>query len=262
MSVVVAAVIALCGAGCGAILARAAFALEPSDEHADWRGAESGVRAAWTLALVAASAIAAIAAWMFAPSAAVGVAVTAFAAASPGIAVVDMAARRIPFVITGAVAAVALLALAFTPYLTRSFITAAVVAVVMTALALVSRGGVGGGDVVAASVVAMTLAWAGLEAVMLALAGGMLLSGATGLGLRLAHRDVALVPFGPFLLVGWWMAFILSIMDLLGKKEAAFNRRRRAPIVRGPPRCGRAVVMRSRRVRSARCAGRCGRECS
>ncbi|WP_051325651.1 prepilin peptidase [Glycomyces tenuis] len=248
MSVVAAAVIALGGALCGATLARTAFALESSDERADWRGVEPGVRAAWTLTLVAASTIAAIAAWTIAPGAAVGVAVTAFAAASPGIAVVDMAARRIPFVITGAVAAVALLALAFTPYLARSLITAAAVAVVMIVLALASRGGVGGGDVAAASVVAMTLAWAGLEAVVLALAAGMLLSGITGLGLRLAHRDVALVPFGPFLFVGWWLAIIYSIMDLMGKRKAPQS----DGVEACGPRCRGPHGWRQRRIRPMR----------
>lgn len=213
MSVVAAAVVALGGAWCGAMLTRMAFALEPSDGQADWRGGESGVRAAWMLVLVAASMVAAVAAWTVAPDAAVGVAVAAFAAASPGIAVVDVATRRIPFAVTGAVTAVALLALTFTPYLVRSLITTAVVVLAMTALALASRGGVGGGDVAAVAAVAMTLAWVGPVAVVLAVAAGLLLAGFAGLGLRLAGRGVALVPFGPGLVIGWWITIIYSIVD-------------------------------------------------
>lgn len=198
----------------GALLGWAAFQMEPSDEHGDWRAAGLRTRTTVIAAIAGVSALAAAAAWVLSPEPHIGLTVAAFAAASPGLAVVDIATRRLPFAALGLIAVVALAGLASTPYLGASLIAAAVVAAALLVLALVVPGGTGGGDIAAAAVATVTLAWAGIWAPVVALAAAMLLTGIVGLALRAALGRAIPVALGPFLTVGWWLAYIVSIVDL------------------------------------------------
>ncbi|GAB3994197.1 hypothetical protein GCM10029992_07910 [Glycomyces albus] len=144
----------------------------------------------------------------------VGSGVWAFAAAAPGLAAIDLAARRLPFAISGAVALAALAGLVFAPSrLLSGLATAGAVAAFVLALSMLTGSGGGLGDVVASAVAALTLAWAGPVTVGLFLAVAMLLSGLFGIAARLRSGSWTLVPYGPFLAIGWWTATLASIVD-------------------------------------------------
>lgn len=225
---------AVIGSVLGASLALAAVRMEASDEYGDWQTRSRRFKAAAVASVAVLAAISAALALWLAPGWQVGIGLAAFAAAGLGMAVIDVASRRLPFAASSTVALAACIGLAFTPVaLWTGLLAGAATAAVMIALSLVSRGGAGGGDVVFAAVAALTLAWAGWMAVVLAVAAGMVLTGLAGLALRLAGRDSDLAPFGPFLLAGWWLALLSSIVDLLGKEEDPLSR-----LVAGPDRSG------------------------
>jgi leader peptidase (prepilin peptidase) / N-methyltransferase len=207
------ALVALGAVLAGVVLSRAAVTLAPSDEGAEWRGRDRRFRIRLVIGVAVASAVSAAGAVLLAPTVPLAICAASFAGVGPGLAVVDVAVRRLPFLYTGIAAAVAVLALSFTPDLGPSLLTALVVAVVMVLLALVSNGGAGGGDVALAALAALTLAWAGWWAVVLALAAAMLLTGVAGLIARTVRGTAALPPFGPWMLAGWWLAFLLSTID-------------------------------------------------
>ncbi|THV27708.1 prepilin peptidase, partial [Glycomyces paridis] len=192
---------AVIGSVLGASLALAAFWMEASDEFGDWRTRSRGFKAAAVVSVAVLAAISAELALWLAPGWQVGIGLAAFAAAGPGMSVIDVASRRLPFTASSTVALAAGVGLVFTPELLwRGLLAGAVTAVVMVMLSLASKGRAGGGDVVFAAVAALTLAWAGWMAVVLAVASGMVLTGLAGLALRWAGRGEALAPFGPFLL--------------------------------------------------------------
>ncbi|WP_335986605.1 hypothetical protein [Glycomyces sp. MUSA5-2] len=208
----VTALAALGGALAGAALARAAWTLGSSDDLGDWRGRGRRFRVWVLLGVVLVSAVSAGAAAALAPTIPFAVCAVAFAAVAPGLAVVDLAARRLPFLYTGAAAAVAVLALSFTADLARSLVTALAVAAVMIVLALLSNGGAGGGDVALAALAALTLTGAaGWWLAVCAVAFAMLLTGLAGAAARLLHGGSRLPPYGPSLLLTWWIIYIMSI---------------------------------------------------
>ena len=234
MAVIVLAV-GLIGGVIGALLGRCAFALESSDDLPDWRGSSRTARVRVTAALAVVSALTAVVSVLLVPAWDIGVGVWAFAAASPGLAVIDIAARRLPFAASGAVALIAVAGLAFAPSrLLTGLFTAAAVAAVLAVLSLVTGSGAGLGDVALAGVAALTLAWAGWGPVAMCFVVAMLASALVGLAARAWWGAEALVPFGPFLAIGWWTALIISIVDLMGKKKALFNCSG-GPEISGPP---------------------------
>lgn len=217
---------AVIGSVVGVLLALAAFRMEASDEFGDWQTRSRRFKAAVVVSVAVLAAISAALALWLAPEWQVGVGLAAFAAAGPGMAAVDLASRRLPFAATGTIALAACGGLVFAPELLwRGLLAGAVTAAVMVVLSLASRGGAGGGDVVFAAVAALTLAWAGWTAVVLTVASGMVLTGLAGLALRSAGHGGNLAPFGPFMLIGWWLAYLYSIMDLSGKKRACVSGR-------------------------------------
>lgn len=212
---VLSSLIAAVGAGtAGGFLARAACTLTASDEGADWRGRDRHFRIwAWG-AVIAASMVSGAAAAALAPEVPFALAAASFAGLGPGLAAVDIAARRLPFLYSGVGVAVTVLALSFTPDLGRSLAVALTVAVAMIALSLISKGGAGGGDVVVVAFAALTLTWAaGWWLTATALVAAMFATGVTGLATKLIRASTRLPPYGPSLLACWWIAYIYSIMD-------------------------------------------------
>ncbi|WP_156926147.1 prepilin peptidase [Glycomyces arizonensis] len=206
--------VGLVGGVAGAALGRWAFALEPSDALADWRGSSRAARVRVMVVLAAVSAIAAAVSVLLIAAWEIGVGVWAFAVASPGLAVIDLAARRLPFAVSGAIALVAVAGLAFTPSrLWTGLFTAAVVAGLLAVLSLATGSGAGLGDVALAGVAALTLAWAGWVPVVVCFVVAMLASALVGIAVRMRWGARALVPFGPFLVIGWWIALTISIVD-------------------------------------------------
>jgi hypothetical protein len=207
------------GAGiAGFFLARAACSLAASDAGPDWRGRGRRFRLWVSVLVIAGSMVSAAMAAALAPAVPFAFAAASFAALGPGLAVVDVAVRRLPFLYTGVGIAIAVLALSFTPDLGRSLAVAFAVAVAMIALSLVSKGGAGGGDVVVAPLASLALTWAaGWLVTAFALVAAMFLTGMVGLVAKLLRGDGRLPPYGPSLLACWWLAYPYSIVDLLGK---------------------------------------------
>jgi hypothetical protein len=198
----------------GVLLARTACTLAASDAGPDWRGRGRRFQVWVSCAVAAASAASSAGAALLAPEVPYAVVAASFAGVGPGLAVVDVAARRLPFVYTGSAAGLAVAALGFTPDLARSLVMAFVVAAVMIMLSLLSKGGAGGGDVAFAALAALALMWvAGWWLTAFALVAAMFATGVSGLLTRLAHDGVRLPPYGPSLAVCWWLAYIYSIVD-------------------------------------------------
>ena len=135
----------------------------------------------------------------------------AFAAAGLGLGVVDIASRRLPFVVTGLVALAAVLGALGEPGRALSFVgLAVVVGLVALMLALATGAGSGLGDIVFAAVPALTLAWAGWAIVLLCFTVTVLLVPGAMVVARFVHGSWVLLPLGPFLLTGWWLALLAA----------------------------------------------------
>jgi len=97
-----------------------------------------------------------------------------------------------------------------------ALLTAVIVAAVCFAgfllLAVLAGGGFGLGDVQLVTVLALSAAWVGVGTAVLAMVLAILLGGVVSLGLlglrRITRRQA--VAFGPFLLLGWWGALLLT----------------------------------------------------
>jgi leader peptidase (prepilin peptidase) / N-methyltransferase len=136
------------------------------------------------------------------------------AVASVVLTIIDVRTRRLPdrIVLPGYVVGAAAFALAalFTGD-PAPLVRAAAGAVVMFGffllLRILSRAGMGGGDVKLAGVLGLFLGWAGWDALIVGLVAAFLLGGLYSAALLLAGRasSTTAVPFGPFLLGGAWI---------------------------------------------------------
>jgi leader peptidase (prepilin peptidase) / N-methyltransferase len=199
------------GAGgvAGAVLGWSAFRMTASDERPDWRGFPRRTRLVAIVACVLISVFSVAAATYLAPSWATAIGVGAFAAAGPGLALIDVAARRLPFAVLGLVALAAVAGMIGTPaMLARALGIAAIVGAVALVLSLATRTGAGLGDILYAAIAALTLAWDGWATVFTCIAVALLVPPLALLVVRLARGVWILLPFGPCLLVGWWVALL------------------------------------------------------
>ena len=88
-------------------------------------------------------------------------------------------------------------------------------------LRVLSRGGIGGGDIKLMAVVGLWLGWrAALLTLLLASWGGGLLAAALLLSGRGKRKDA--IPFGPFLSFGAWASFLFG-KELLALYEGLFS---------------------------------------
>lgn len=139
------------------------------------------------------------------------------AAASAALAVIDVRTKRLPdrivfptfgvllLLFTGA----ALVAHDLAP-LWRALGGAAASVALYLVIALLSRGGMGLGDVKLAAVLGLAMAWMGWGALIVGTVSGFVLGGAFGLSalaLRRVGRHTA-VPFGPWMLLGAWIGIL------------------------------------------------------
>lgn len=96
--------------------------------------------------------------------------------------------------------------------LLTAVIVAAVCFVVFLLLAVVAGGGFGFGDVQLVTVLALSTAWVSVATAVLAVVLAILVGGVVSLVLlvfrRITRRQA--VAFGPFLLLGWWGALLLT----------------------------------------------------
>jgi len=84
------------------------------------------------------------------------------------------------------------------------FASFAVTLVLFAVLAAISKGGIGGGDVRLAPVLAMFLGWLGSSHVYIGLGSGFILGGVVAAGMLVARRasTSTRIAFGPFLCIG------------------------------------------------------------
>jgi leader peptidase (prepilin peptidase)/N-methyltransferase len=84
------------------------------------------------------------------------------------------------------------------------FASFAVTLVLFTMLSALSKGGIGGGDVRLAPVLAMFLGWLGASHVYIGLGIGFILGGVVATGMLIARRasTSTRIAFGPFLCIG------------------------------------------------------------
>jgi leader peptidase (prepilin peptidase)/N-methyltransferase len=84
--------------------------------------------------------------------------------------------------------------------------------VLFALLAALSKGGIGGGDVHLAPVLAMFLGWLGASHVYIGLGGGFILGGIAAAGMLVARRATAStrIAFGPFLCIGAVVALFVQ----------------------------------------------------
>lgn len=130
---------------------------------------------------------------------------------------IDVAVHRLPDVLTAAAyagtAAFLLLAAAASghwPSLGRAVLGGLLLAACYLVLALISPSGMGAGDVKLAASLGTALAWFGWSTLLAGAAAGFLLGGAYGV-ILLATRRVSrgqLIPFGPFMIAGTFLAII------------------------------------------------------
>lgn len=79
-------------------------------------------------------------------------------------------------------------------------------------LELIYPAGLGFGDVKLAGLLGLTLGWYGLAHLVVGLFGAFVLGGLTSLGLMAARRAgrKTAIPFGPFLVGGWFVALLVA----------------------------------------------------
>jgi len=167
--------------------------------------------------LATGAAFAAVAAWL-GPSWALP-AFWYLAAISIALALIDVAVHRLPdpIVLPSYPVGAALLGLAsLAEHDGASVLRAAIGGVVLwllyLVLVLLYPAGMGLGDVKLAGVLGMYLGWLGWSQLLVGAFLGFLLGGVIGLGLMLAGRAgrKTMIPFGPFMLAGAWLAVAIA----------------------------------------------------
>lgn len=207
---------AVSGALAGAVLASVAFRMRASDDRPDWRGSSRPVQVGTAVACAVVSGLSAALAVRLASVGGAVLGVGAFAVVGPGMAVIEQASRRLPFAVTGAVAGLGIAGQLSDPgMLTSSLVAAGIVGLVALALSLATGGGAGLGDIAYAAVAALTLAWAGWAVVVLCFLVALALPPVALAVIRVAHGRWILLPFGPYVLLGWWVALVSGTIGFL-----------------------------------------------
>jgi leader peptidase (prepilin peptidase)/N-methyltransferase len=137
------------------------------------------------------------------------------AVAGPWLAAVDLDVLRIPNRVLVPVAAATLLAIVSVAAAAQDWrtvltpvVAALVNAAVFAAVHFATRGGIGFGDVKLAAVIGTAVGPLGVGAVWLSVLAGSVLA----LGWYSATRRRGPVPYGPWLLMGTWLAAIATVL--------------------------------------------------
>lgn len=149
--------------------------------------------------------------------------ITAFAylgVVSIVLAVIDVRHHRLPnrivlpsYGVGGALLVVAVLFGAPPSALGRAVVGMVVLFGFYLLLRLLSRRGLGGGDVKLAGVIGLYLGWIGWEALAIGALAGFVVGGATGVVLMVARRADrrTRIAFGPAMLIGAWLVIGASV---------------------------------------------------
>ncbi len=140
-----------------------------------------------------------------------------FAAASPAVAVIDATAHRIPYLLTGALVITGAVCFMWDAEVTGDVAAlkrAAWAALVVGAFGFVlwlPRSGIGPGDVALFAVLGGYAGWVSWPLVEWGIGLGCLVA-AVGVSVALLWRrwGEIVVPYGAFLLAGWWTAFMFA----------------------------------------------------
>jgi leader peptidase (prepilin peptidase)/N-methyltransferase len=141
------------------------------------------------------------------------------AAISIALTLIDLAVHRLPdpivlpsYLVGGLLLGVASLAAHDLGSVVRAVIGGAALWLLYLVLVLVYPAGMGLGDVKLAGVLGMYLGWLGWSELAVGAFLGFLLGGLSGLGLMLAGRAgrKTMIPFGPFMLAGAWLAIVIA----------------------------------------------------
>jgi leader peptidase (prepilin peptidase)/N-methyltransferase len=143
------------------------------------------------------------------------------AAVGVALGVIDMIERRLPsqlvlsgLATVGASFAISAALYSTTPSLLRALAGMAVLAGFYLALALVSRGGLGAGDVKLGGLLGLALGWLGWSTLLTGTLLGWLAAAIAWIVLRTTRRWTrdSLLPMGPFLLLGALIVVVLPSM--------------------------------------------------
>ncbi|WP_020663129.1 prepilin peptidase [Amycolatopsis benzoatilytica] len=206
-----AGLLALCAVLSAAVGAAAALVLP----HV---GSASAKPLAWQVNAAGTAAITIALAVRHGPRAELAIYACAVAVAVP-LAVLDWQEHRLPhrwsLVLAGLVGSGwLLLAIARHdwPSLLRAAAASAVVSCGFLVLALLSRGGLGAGDVTLAGALGLLLGWTGWPLVLTAVAAASVAAAIALIAtpVRRLHRGRAVVPFGPYLCSGAFLALLLA----------------------------------------------------
>lgn len=143
----------------------------------------------------------------------------AFIAVSIPLIVIDVTCHRLPdaivlpaYVLCGALLAIAASIDGDAPRLGRTLMAMVLLFLSYFAVRVISPRALGGGDVKLAGVLGLLLGWCGWFAVGVGVASSFVLAGVYSVVLivaRRADRRTA-IPFGPWMILGAWIAIVLS----------------------------------------------------
>jgi len=148
-----------------------------------------------------------------------GLAYSGFAVITLPLVLIDLGYKRLPNVLTYSGFIWGLFAAILSAFLSSDLsevseplITSLGCAIFFLLLNLISRGGMGMGDVKLAGVIGITLALAGWHHAIFGILLGFLVGGLFSLALLLSKRAAigTAIPFGPWMLLGAWIAIILG----------------------------------------------------
>jgi leader peptidase (prepilin peptidase)/N-methyltransferase len=149
----------------------------------------------------------------------VGLAFTGFAVVTLPLFIIDWKYRRLPNILTYSTIIWSLCAGIIAALIRSDFgqlrepvLSGLGCALFFLLLNLISRGGMGMGDVKLAGVIGITLGIAGWQQAIFAIALGFLIGGIASIVLLLFRRVSfgASIPFGPSMLIGAWLAIVLG----------------------------------------------------
>ena len=186
--------------------------------HRWWRGAPASPTAVIAAALLAGGAAGVVAVRL--PPSPVLPAFWLFAVVGVGLAVIDIRRRRLPHAMTGtlwATCGLGLIGESFASENIHSLVTGAIAGASVVVLALLIAfalpGQLGLGDVSLAGAIALSLGGLSLSTASLGLITGTALQACVAVASELRSRDRlsrSHLPFGPALLLGWFVALAAS----------------------------------------------------
>lgn len=144
----------------------------------------------------------------------------AFALFGTILAIIDIRSHRLPnrlVALAGVAGLVLFIAASVTGSdsgtLLRALLAAIVLFAAYLALRMLTAGGVGGGDVKLAAVIGLHLGWLGWGSVLVGTVAGFVLGGLFAAGMLLSRRADrrTAVAFGPWMIVGAWVAIALHV---------------------------------------------------